>query len=88
LTRLSAPHRFAPGVAQDVLAAIELAAIVLPAKQDRQLITELDRHGIRGGSTYDALVAATANHHGHTLLSSDRRARPVYEAIGAHVELL
>jgi predicted nucleic acid-binding protein len=88
LTRLPAPHRFAPEVAHEVLAAIDLAAIALPADDQRGLLTELGRHGIRGGSTYDALIAATAKHHGHTLLSADRRARPVYEAIGARVELL
>ena len=41
--------------------------------------------GLRGGAFYDALIAATALEHGATLLSADRRAREVYEAIGVDV---
>ena len=42
-------------------------------------------HGIRGGALYDALVAATAAHHRHMLVSADRRAAPVYHALGVNV---
>jgi predicted nucleic acid-binding protein len=38
--------------------------------------------GIRGGALYDALIAATARHHDHTLITADRRAAPVYTALG------
>jgi predicted nucleic acid-binding protein len=31
------------------------------------------------------LIAATAAHHDHTLLSADRRAAPVYAAFGVEV---
>ena len=34
---------------------------------------------------YDALIAATAAHHGHTLLSADRRAAAVYAAFAVDV---
>jgi hypothetical protein len=33
----------------------------------------------------DALAAATAAHHRHTLLTADRRAAPVYQALGVSV---
>lgn len=41
--------------------------------------------GLRGGALYDALIAATAAHHGVPLLSADRRARRTYDALGADV---
>lgn len=41
--------------------------------------------GLRGGALYDALIAATAAHHGLRLVSADRRARRTYEALGANV---
>jgi hypothetical protein len=42
-------------------------------------------HGIRGGALYDALIAATAAHHGHTLVSADRRAATVYAVFNVEV---
>lgn len=42
-------------------------------------------NGIRGGALYDALIGATAAHHGCRLVSADRRAAPVYAAVGADV---
>jgi predicted nucleic acid-binding protein len=44
--------------------------------------------GLRGGALYDALIAATAREHGATLLSTDRRAREAYEAIGVRVSYI
>ena len=44
--------------------------------------------GIRGGGLYDALIVATAAHHGHTLVSADRRAAPVYSPFDADVVYL
>jgi len=44
--------------------------------------------GLHGGALYDALIAATAREHGATLLSSDRRAREAYEAIGVDVSYI
>lgn len=51
-------------------------------------LRELERSGIRGGATYDALIAVTARDHGLTLLSLDRRAVRSYEALGTSYELL
>ena len=44
--------------------------------------------GLAGGAIYDALIAATARHAGATLLTRDRRARPVYERVGVRHELV
>jgi predicted nucleic acid-binding protein len=33
---------------------------------------------ITGGAVYDAITAATAAHHGHGLLTCDRRAASIY----------
>jgi predicted nucleic acid-binding protein len=49
---------------------------------------EASEHGITGGSLYDALVAATTRHAGATLLTRDRRAVRVYEALGARYQLV
>jgi hypothetical protein len=41
-----------------------------------------------GGAVYDALVGAAARQHRLTLISSDMRARPVYEALGVTVAIV
>jgi len=43
---------------------------------------------ITGRATYDGLVALTAARHGARLLSRDRRAARVYEALGVDFELI
>lgn len=59
--------------------------LVLPASAARRMLKVAVERGIRGGALYDALIAATASHHGHTLISADRRAEPVYSALGVEV---
>ena len=44
--------------------------------------------GIRGGALYDALIAATALRFGARIVTADRRARPVYEAMGVEAVVL
>ncbi len=60
----------------------------LPTRRRAALPALLARQGIRGGAVYDALIAATALHHGVGLLSLDRRAARTYSALGARFELL
>lgn len=50
----------------------------------RGLRAAVDR-GFRGGALYDALIAVTAQHHDHTLVSADRRAAPVDRAFDLEV---
>jgi predicted nucleic acid-binding protein len=89
LTRLPAPHR-APAsvVAQFLKAAFPPSLLTLPAKAHLELLNLAARTGIGGGAIYDAVVAATAKHAAATLLTRDRRAVVIYEAIGARYELL
>ena len=53
----------------------------LPATASRDALSTAIAHGIRGGALYDALIGATATHHGHQLLSADRRAARTYAAL-------
>jgi predicted nucleic acid-binding protein len=89
LSRMPEGHRVAPEV---VLAWLERRFpdrwLDLPAEAARQALRTAIGHGIRGGALYDAVVGATAAHHDHTLLSADRRAAPVYRALGVRVEFL
>jgi predicted nucleic acid-binding protein len=61
------------------------AWLTLPASATRRGLHDAVESGIRGGALYDALIAATAAHHKHTLVSADRRAAPVYAAVGVDV---
>jgi hypothetical protein len=45
-------------------------------------------HAIAGAAVYDALVAQAALDNDRLLLSLDRKARRVYEAVGVRYELL
>ena len=44
--------------------------------------------GRAGGAVYDAIIGLTARRAGTTLVTADRRAVPVYEALGVPFELL
>jgi predicted nucleic acid-binding protein len=83
LSRMPEGQRLAPAV---VLEWLQLRFgsrwLALPAAATRRALrTAVDR-GIRGGALYDALIACTALHHRHILVSADRRAAPVYSALG------
>lgn len=88
LTRLPAPHRLAPDAAARAVDALALDVVTLPPEQHTALIRSLARAGVRGGAIYDALIGATAAHHGLTLLTRDRRARATYDVIGARYSIL
>ncbi len=62
--------------------------LALPATGARRALQIAVEHGIRGGALYDALIAATAVHHDHILLSADRRAASSYAALGVEVVYL
>ncbi len=61
------------------------APLQLPASRYHDLLEALGRSGLRGGAVYDALIAATAAHHGATLLTLDGRASSTYAVVGAAV---
>jgi predicted nucleic acid-binding protein len=89
MTRLPEPFRAeAELVAEYLRTDYPGKRMVLPEAERRTLLTRLAGLSIAGGAVYDALVAATAAHHGHRLLSCDRRAAPTYERLGVEVTYL
>lgn len=88
LTRLPPPHRVTGGVVRDFLAA-RFPPPFLRLSEDEYLsfIRELPNHGVGGGASYDALVAATAACRNAALFTCDRRAVPVYERYGVSIRL-
>lgn len=89
LSRMPEGQRFSPAL---VLSWLErrfpAAWLTLPAGATRRSLRDAVESGVRGGSLYDALIAATAAHHKHTLVSADRRAAPAYAAVGVDVVYL
>jgi predicted nucleic acid-binding protein len=86
LSRMPQGQRIAaPLVAQWLELRFRGSWLALPGAATRRALQAAVEHGIRGGALYDALIAATAVHHARTLLSADRRAAAVYEALGATV---
>ncbi len=89
LTRLPEPQRAKPSlVARYLREDYSGKRLSLPAAARRGLIDRLAALSISGGAVYDALVGATAAHHGYRLLSCDRRAEAVYERLGIGVTYL
>jgi predicted nucleic acid-binding protein len=89
LTRLPPPHRASGDVVRDFLVArFRQPFLGLSAAAFRAFLLELPHHGVSGGASYDALVAATAASHGAELVTCDRRAAPIYERYGLRVHLI
>jgi predicted nucleic acid-binding protein len=89
LTRLPPPHRAPPDVAAAFLRErFPGTPLSLPSASQRDLVDFAARSGMLGGAIYDALVAATARRASATLFTRDRRAIPIYEAVGVQYELL
>jgi predicted nucleic acid-binding protein len=89
LTRLPEPFRAEPAfVAEYLRRDFPGRRMVLPERERRNLLTRLASLSISGGAVYDAMAAATATHHGHGLLSCDRRAAPMYGRLDAEVTYL
>jgi predicted nucleic acid-binding protein len=83
LSRMPEGSRIAPAI---VLEALERGFaqpwLTLGAGEQRLALRQAVEAGIRGGALCDALIAATASRHDARLLSGDRRAQSVYEAMG------
>jgi predicted nucleic acid-binding protein len=89
LTRLPEPFRAEPVLVADYLHRdFSGRRMVLPERERRKLLRRLASLSIAGGAVYDAMAAATAAHHGHGLLSCDRRAASVYSRLDAEVTYL
>ncbi len=89
LTRLPEPFRAAPALVAEYLREdFPGKRMVVPDAERRALLTRFADLSIAGGAVYDAIVAATAAHHGHRLLSCDRRAASTYDRLGVEVTYL
>lgn len=89
LTRLPPPFRVDPSLAAEYLdLRFTGSRHVLPSTARRRFTSRLAASGIAGGRVYDALIAATAMERQLTLITCDRRARDVYERVGAASELV
>ena len=88
LTRMPPPNRRPPEVISALLAANFPQNRFLSPTATALLLLGLPGVGLSGGSVYDALVAAAAKEHGHTLLTRDRRALNTYQRVGVTFELL
>ena len=89
LTRLPASFRVPAQVARGFLEeTFALPPIVLSADGHRRLLDLAAAEGIVGGAIYDALVGATAQEAGATLLTRDRRAVATYQLLRVPYELV
>jgi hypothetical protein len=76
VTRLPAPHRFGTRV------------LVPSDLLSRAFVDRLADAEVRGGATYDGIVALTTAEHGAQLVTRDLRAAATYEALGVSFELV
>ena len=89
LTRLPDPFRVPAETAATYLERrFGARRLSLPTEELRGLPERLAALGVMGGSTYDALVGATALANGAVLKTLDRRAEHVYRALGVDYELV
>lgn len=88
LTRLPPGARRSPTDVLRVLAHDFPGTRFLTERAAAGLRDELPRLGIAGGAVYDALVGATARHYGLQLISRDRRAIGIYDALGVQLVLV
>jgi predicted nucleic acid-binding protein len=85
LTRLGGDARLTPADAAGLLKRRFAEVATLPDAVARALGERLAALGIGGGAVYDALVGLAAVERDLPLATSDRRARPTYDALGARV---
>jgi predicted nucleic acid-binding protein len=86
LSRMPQGLRIAPVVVLDaIVRRFPDRWLALDAGHARAALEQAVEAGVRGGALYDALIAATAAHHGARVVSADRRAGRAYEAVGADV---
>jgi predicted nucleic acid-binding protein len=87
LSRMPEGHRLSPTTVLDWLERrFPGDWLSLPSAAARQALRIAVEQGVRGGALYDALVGATAAHHQMMLLTADRRAGPVYRALGVTLD--
>ena len=89
LSRMPEGQRLAPATVLEWLERrFSTEWLALPPGTTHNVLRTAIKHGIRGGALYDALIGATAAHHGHQLLSADHRAAATYAALNVDVVFL
>ena len=89
LTRLPDPFRVSAGIASEYIeAGFAPKRLTLPDEEHDRIVGRLAERGVSGGAVYDALVALTAAHHEHVLLTLDGRAESTYRRLGVSYEML
>ncbi|MDN5744165.1 MAG: PIN domain-containing protein [Nocardioidaceae bacterium] len=88
LTRMPVPYQLPAVEVARAIGGLGLDVAGLPEARQIEMVAACAAAGIDGGSVYDAVVAATAQHHGLTLITRDRRARTTYDAIGVSYTLI
>lgn len=89
LTRLPDPFRVSAAIAsQYIEAGFAPKRLTLPDEEHDLIVGKIAERGVSGGAVYDALVALTAAHHKHILLTLDRRAESTYGRLGVNYEML
>ena len=86
LTRLPPGLRRSPADVIRLLARNFPESAFLSEQASADLGRELVELGVSGGAVFDSRVGAVARQHHQPLLSSDARARPVYEALRVALE--
>ena len=89
LTRLPPRQRVAPVLVRDYLTeTFALPPVVLSQDGHQRLLGLAAAAPIVGGAVYDALVGATANEAGATLLTLDRRATAAYRLLRVDYQVI
>ncbi|MFW0794216.1 PIN domain-containing protein [Gordonia sp. CPCC 205515] len=86
LTRLPPPQRLTASAATRLLATNFPHSHQLSPVRAGELLGVFAEAGISGGAVYDGLVGAAAAEAGLLLLTLDRRAEPVYRALGVRLQ--
>lgn len=85
LTRLPQPYTVPPAQASLALRSYSSNVLVLSGEDVADAVDRFAAARASGGTSYDALIALTANRHGATLLTRDDRAAEIYERLGTDV---
>jgi predicted nucleic acid-binding protein len=89
LTAPGAPHRAPAATVTQYLSQFTAhEPFWLSGGQYADALAELERVGIEGGATYDALIGIAARTAGARLVSLDRRAAKTYDRVGVEFELV
>lgn len=89
LSRMPKGQRIAPAVVLEALVRnFPQTWLAMDSDGLRDALQRAVSAGIRGGSLYDALIAATAAFHDAEILSADRRALLTYRTMGVKVKFV